>query len=230
MRNGGGFAGETLGGLAQEGEVVLVALDDFALAVHEVDVVTEEEVEVLLFAAGELEFDGVELEEEVVAEGADEGEAVVLGVAELLDEGAEDGEGGGLFGALFFGEEGGEGFEGAGEAAGDGLEGLPVGVGAEDGLEEADEEFAAGVQGAEVDAAAAADDFEGGIQGSDVPAGVAFGVLVAGGEIDPAVVVEVAEEVAKAAAVGEAGTRPGDVNPRAGDIAKQAHERWKPSG
>jgi hypothetical protein len=159
-RDGFGAAGEGEGGEFVEREVVLKALDDLFFAVHEVDVVAKEEVKVFDAVAGEFELDGVELEEEVVAEGAKESEAGVFGMAEGFNEAAEDGESGGLAAALLFGEEGGQGFEEALEAAGgEGFEALPMGVVGEDTVEDLDENGAAGVEGAELEVAPGAEDF-----------------------------------------------------------------------
>ena len=59
-------------------EVVLVALDLLLLAIHEPDVVAEEQMQVLVAVARQLLFDGLELEQQVVAEGADQAEARIL--------------------------------------------------------------------------------------------------------------------------------------------------------
>src|SRR3982751_5948585 len=101
---GSGFALNRRGGQAILRELVGEALDLLLLAVHEVDVVAEEEVQVLLVLALQLQVDGVELEQQIVAEGADEGEARVLVGLKPLDGGGEDREGRGLLAALLFGE------------------------------------------------------------------------------------------------------------------------------
>ena len=56
-------------------KLVLVALDLLFLAVHEPDVVAEEQVQVLVAGARQLLFDGLELEQQVVAERADQRQA-----------------------------------------------------------------------------------------------------------------------------------------------------------
>ena len=86
-------------------ELVLVALDLLLLAIHVPDLVAEEEVQIFVAVARQLLFDRLELEQQVVAEGADQPEAGILFAAELFDQRAQNRECRGLLAALFFGEE-----------------------------------------------------------------------------------------------------------------------------
>jgi hypothetical protein len=93
-----------------------------------------------------------------------------------------------------------------------------------------DQHFAPQIQGTEFDLTTAPDNFERRIQRGDIPPRIAFRVFVAGRQIDAAPLVEFPQQVAEAASIGNPRQGPGDVNPGAGGIAKQAHGRWKPSG
>ena len=85
-----GVARQARGGDAVAREIVLVALDLLLLAVHEPDVVAQEQVQVLVAVARQFLFDGLELEQQVVAERADQAQARILFAAELLDERAQN--------------------------------------------------------------------------------------------------------------------------------------------
>jgi hypothetical protein len=61
-----------------------VALDLLLLAVHEPDVVAEEQVQVLVAVARQLLFDRLELEQQVVAESAEKAEPRILLAAEFV--------------------------------------------------------------------------------------------------------------------------------------------------
>ena len=90
---------------AFELEIPAVALDLLLLAIHKVDVVAEDTSADLYGPARQLFFNGLELEQQIVAERADEREARILGVPELVDQGAQNGKRRGLLAALFLGEQ-----------------------------------------------------------------------------------------------------------------------------
>src|SRR6185369_2532580 len=90
---------------AFEFEIPLVMLDLLLLAVHGVNVVAEEQVQVFVAAAGQFLFDWLELEKQVEPERADQRQPRILGMAELLDERAQNGKRGRLLAALLFGEQ-----------------------------------------------------------------------------------------------------------------------------
>src|ERR1035437_5090662 len=79
---------------------------------------------------------------------------------------------------------------------------VPMGMRSEQRLQDAVQRLAALVERAEDDFAAGSDDFERRRDGSDVPARVALGILVAGGKIDAALGVELAQQSAEAPGVG----------------------------
>ncbi len=83
-RDFGGFARKAAGRFAVALEIVLVTVDLLALAIHEEDVVAEEQVQVLVTAARERLFDRLELEQQVVAERAHQREVRIADAAELL--------------------------------------------------------------------------------------------------------------------------------------------------
>ena len=85
-----GMRGQAAGRDVLALEFVLIALDLLLLAVHEADVVAEIEVQILVAVARKLLLDGLELEQQVVAEGADEAQARILRAAEFVDERAQD--------------------------------------------------------------------------------------------------------------------------------------------
>lgn len=204
-------------------ELELVAGDLLLLAVHEPDVVAEEEVQVLGAGAGEFFIDGLELEEEVVAESAGEGEVGLLGVAELVHQGAENAEDGRLFAALLFREEFGERLEAAHQRAALRVEGFPVRMPGQNGEEHLVEEHAAQVEGTELDQAVMGDDFQWRAGGGDIPARITAGVFIAGGEIEAAVGIQLAQEVFQAFAETRPRRRAADGDAVGGRVAKDPH-------
>jgi hypothetical protein len=109
-------------------EIILEPLDPFLLAVHEPDVVAQEEVEYLRAGARQLQIDGVELKQEVVAEGPYQREVSVLHRAELVDEGAQDGERRGLLAPQLFGEKLGKRLQPSNQSPASRFQRLPMGV------------------------------------------------------------------------------------------------------
>ena len=93
------------GALFAADELVAEPLHLLFLAVHHPEVVAEEQVQVLLFAARQPLFDGLELEQQVVAKCAHQTQPAVFFAAELLDQGAQNGEHRRLLAALFLGEQ-----------------------------------------------------------------------------------------------------------------------------
>ena len=83
-------------------EIVAVALDLLLLAVHEADVVAEEQVQVLVAVARQLLLDRLELKQQVVAESAHQAQARILFAAEFVDQRAQNGKRRGLLAALLF--------------------------------------------------------------------------------------------------------------------------------
>ena len=86
-------------------EIVLVALDLLLLAIHEPDVVAEEQVQILVAVARQLLLDRLELEQQVVAERAHQAQPRILLAAELLDQRAQNRKGRRLLAALLFGKQ-----------------------------------------------------------------------------------------------------------------------------
>src|SRR5262249_2573603 len=124
----------TSGNLAAR-EIVLEALDLFLFAIHEPDVIAKIQVQIFVPAAGVLLFYGLELEEQIVAEGAHQAEARVFLAAKLFNERAQNGEDGGLLAAFLLGEELGEMLQAAAQQAVFDSEFFPVWMTGEHGVE-----------------------------------------------------------------------------------------------
>ena len=97
--------GQACGGEFAAREIVLEALDLLLLAIHEVDVVAEEEVQVFHVVARQLQLDGIELKQQIVAEGADQRQPRRERMMEFIEQRAQNGKRRGLLAALFFGEQ-----------------------------------------------------------------------------------------------------------------------------
>src|SRR5512144_869025 len=109
-------------------EIVLVTFDLLLLAIHEIDVVAKEQVEVLLPAPRQAQPDRVELEEQIVAEGANQRQARVLFVPKFFDQSPQDRESRGLLAALLLREQLGQRFQPAYQRTPTRLQRLPVWV------------------------------------------------------------------------------------------------------
>ncbi len=131
-------------------------------------------------------------------------------MVEFGDEGADDGEGRGLFAALFLGEEAGERLEGSAQRAFVVTKRIPVRVGFEDAVQHAVQSPAAVIERAEGNFAVLRDDFDGRGERGDVPTRVASRKFVTGGKIDAALRVELAQQGFQAALVGDLGEGPLD--------------------
>ena len=138
----------------------------------------------------------------------------------LFDDGPQDGEDGGLFGALFFGEEGREGLEGAGESGGGDDERLPMGMAGEEPDEHLAEDFAAPVEGTELYFSSPSDDFEGRFHRCDIPSRVPPGILVSRGKIEAAKAVQVLKQTTETLFVGDLAQVPGDRDAAFGFVAE----------
>ena len=81
-----GVGGATAGASARQStrsrslalEIVLVALDLLLLAIHEIDVVAEKEMQILVAVPRQLQLDRIELEQQIVSERADQREPRIL--------------------------------------------------------------------------------------------------------------------------------------------------------
>src|SRR5208283_1446634 len=116
-------------------------------------VVAEIEVEILVAVARQALLNGLELEQKVVAKGADQAEARIAEAAEFLDERAQDGKDRRLAAALLLGEERRQRLKAAGQDLTFETELLPVGVRGEDRREQLRDDAAALVERAELDVA-----------------------------------------------------------------------------
>jgi sRNA-binding carbon storage regulator CsrA len=54
--------------------------------IHEVDVIAEKQVQILVAAARQLLFDRLELKQQIVTEGANQGQPRILRMTKLLDQ------------------------------------------------------------------------------------------------------------------------------------------------
>src|SRR5689334_6149126 len=92
-RRRGDLPGPAVQGQGREAftlKVVLIPLDHFFLAVHEVDVIAEEEVEVLVTVARQSLPDGLELKEKIEPERADKAETGIVEATKLVNKEAQD--------------------------------------------------------------------------------------------------------------------------------------------
>ena len=185
MPRGGNFAAR---------EFVAEALDLLRLAIHEPDVVAQEQVQVLVAVARQLALDGLELEQQVVAEGADQPQARILLAAEFLDQRAQNGKHRGLLAALLLRKQARQRAQAAGQNARLPAEVLPVRMAGQHRLQDLRHLLAARVERADFHAAVVGDDFERRANGGDVPARIPARIFVAGGEIDAALPVERAQQ------------------------------------
>jgi hypothetical protein len=229
-RRGCGRRGHFLAGARQaqraqpfEIEVVLEPLDDLLLAVHEADVVAEEQPQVLLLGARQAQADGVELEQQVVAEGPDQGQAGVARVAELLHQRAQNGEERGLFGALLFGKQRRKRLQAPAQRPPGQLQRLPVRVRAKNVKKHFRQHLSAQVQRAEFDFTAGAGDLQRRIHAGDVPARIPLRVLVAGRKVEAAAAVQLPQQPLQPLAEGQAGAGARDSDAMRRGVAKNGH-------
>ena len=141
-------------------EIVLIALDLFLLAVHQVDVVAQEQMQIFMAIARQLLFDRLELEQQVVAECAGQRQPAVLFVAELFDQRAQDGKAGGLLAALFFGKQLRQRLQAARQRAIHARERFPVRMALEHRQQDLIQDFAADTERAEFHLAVVGHDLE----------------------------------------------------------------------
>ena len=196
-RDGLALALHADGGVGAKGEVVVVADDLFLLAIHEPDLVAEKQMQVLDAFAGQAQSDGVELKKQVEAEGAHQSQVRILGVAELIGEGAQDGERRRLPAALFLREQLGQRLEGTADQAIGRLEIIPMGVLRKHRRQHAQDPHAAFVQRAKLHLLAGGDHFERRFHRAKVPTRVTPRIFVARGKVAAAELVEVAKQMAE---------------------------------
>src|SRR5579883_777203 len=96
-------------------------------------------------------------------------------------------------------------------------------AGAQDGLENAGQRFAAAIERAELDAAVPGNDFERRAGRGDVPARVPAGILVSRRKVDATVAIEVAQQVHETLAEGGFRKGAGDLDPVGSGVAICAH-------
>ena len=207
-------------------ELVLVALDLLFLAVHQPDVVAEEEMQIFVPGARQFLFDGLELEEQVVTEGADQREVRVFLALELLDQRAQNRERGGLLAALLLGEERGQGLEAAGQNRAFEAELFPVRMVREQLVKHAGEDGSALVQRPELHAAVVGNNFERRAGRGDIPARISSGILISRRKINPAVLVQVIQQVVQSLPEVDLGRGPGDLDTVGSGIAVFAHKHF----
>ena len=152
-------------------------------------------MQVLDAVARQLEPDRIELEQQVVAERAYQGEAAVLFVAELFGERAQDGKRRGLLAAFLFRKQRWQGFQTPAQRARVERQRLPVRVRRQHSEQHPIQHFAALVQRPEFHRAPERDDLEQRAHRPDVPARIPSRILVPGGEIEAALAVEFVQQV-----------------------------------
>ena len=204
-------------------EVVAVALDLLLLTIHEPDVVAEEQVQVLVAVAGQLLLDRLELEQQVVPEGADQAQPRIFLAAKFLDQQPQNREYGRLFAALFFREQRRQRLEPPGEDPRFLAEFLPMRMACQHRPQNFGNLFAARIQRPEFDAAVVRDDFERRAGRRDIPARVPPGIFISRGEVDPTVLIEVAQQMRQSLPEVRLGDCAGDFDPVGSRIAVVAH-------
>src|SRR5262249_48353583 len=155
-------------------------------AIHVVDVVAQEQVQVLDAAARVLELDRIELKQQIVSERSREHESSRQGMVEFGQQGSQNGERRGLLAALLFREQLRQGLQYPSDCAVGCFKRFPVGMIAQNDIQHLRERRTSRVQCLDRDTAADGDDLERRSKRSDIPARVALRVFVAGGEVDAA--------------------------------------------
>ena len=173
-------AGQAGGGTAARLEVVAAPLGHLAAMVHDDQLVGQVEDEIALIGgARQARADRLELEREIVAEGAVEPEVRLLGVPEELDQRAQQREHGGLTAPIFFREAARRCAHRHRDRVVGPLEALDLIEPLERLGDGGEQDQAAGVQGLGAEPAAPGHERERRIHEPHVPASVAAGVLVA---------------------------------------------------
>ncbi len=131
--------------------------------------------------------DGLELEEQIVAEGADQAQAEVFGAAEFVDEQAQNRKDRRLFAALLLRKQRRQRLQPPQEHARFRAERFPMRMRSQQRQQHLAEHLSAWVQRTELDAAVVRDDLERRADGGDIPARITSRIFVSGGQIDAAV-------------------------------------------
>ena len=92
-------------------EIVLEALDLFLLAIHEIDVVAQEQVQVLDAVARKLQLDRIELKQQIVSEAPTSARRDASGWSKFVKQRAQNRKCGRLFAAFLFGKQRGQRFQ-----------------------------------------------------------------------------------------------------------------------
>ena len=175
-------------------EIVAEPLDPFLLAIHVIDVVAEKQVQVLVALSRELQLDGIELEQQVVAECAHQREPRVVLTAEFVDQNSKNGKCRRLLAALLFGKQRGQRFQSPVQAGTLDLEFIPVGMFAKQRAKDLIDNFAPLIERAEIDVAASGHNLERRRYGRHIPARVTFRIFVARGKVDTAIPVQLVQQ------------------------------------
>ena len=218
-----GIARKAVGGNTLPFEIVLVVVDLLLLEIGEEDIVAEKQVQVFVAGTGQPLDDGIELEQQVVAERAYQAEVRILFLAELFDEAPQDGEDRRLPAALLLREERGHGLQPARQQARFEAELFPMGMAGQHGMEHLEDLAATLIERAELHAAVVGDDLEGRAGGADVPTRISPGILVSRGKINPTVPIQLACEVRQPSSVDDLRDRASDLDPVGSRIAVFAH-------
>ena len=216
-------ARQASGGDAVALEIVLEALDLLLLAIHEPDVVAEKQVQILVAVARQLLLDRLELEQQVVAEGAHQArrESSSPRNSSISARRIENAEGCLLRSSS--GNSAGSGFSRPASISPSKPNSSQCGWSASTGWNRRSDLAAARIERAELEAPVVGDDFQRRAGGGDIPARVSPGILVSRGKIDPTVVVQIAQKVRQP--LPEIGLRngAGDLDPVGSRIAVFAH-------
>ena len=197
-----GRAGDALRGRFAARKIVLEALDLLLLAIHEVNVVAEKQVQVLDAGPRQLYLNRIELKQQVVAKGPDQRQAGSNRMAEFVDQRAEHRERRRLFAAFLFGEKLRKRLQLSAHRAGFPGETFPMRMRREQRMEKAIQYFAASIQRAKFHVAPGGYDLERRRERCEIPPGITLGVLIAGGKIYAALRVEFAQQPVQSAVVG----------------------------
>ena len=204
-------------------KIVLIPLDLLLLAIHEVDVVAEEQVHVLVPAARQLLLDRLELEQQIVAECADQRQARILGIPELLDQRAQDRKRRGLLAALLFGEELRQRQQASHQRTALLPERLPMRMLRQDRIQHLRQHLPAQIERPKLDLAIDRDDLERRPCGGDVPARVSPRKLISGGKINAAMCVQILQKTLQSFLEADLGDSAGDGDTAASGIPEFTH-------
>ena len=206
-------------------KLVGITVDLLLLAIHEVNLVAQEQAQIVAALARELELDRIEAEQEVVAESAHQGEPVRQGMVELGNQGADDRKRGRLFAPLLLRKQRRQWFERAAQGSVFERAGFPVRMRRQRRRQQMVEDFSARIERGEDHLAVARGDLERRSQRCDVPTRIPSRKFITGRKVDAALRVELVQQRVQTLAKGDFGMRALDGNAAGRCIVFGTHKK-----